>query len=253
MIYRSKELERQIPKIQKQIKQLPKGKLICARNGQYYKWYRRIDQKTVYLPKAETEMAKQLARKKYLEHLLEDMKKEKYVIQFYLKHYPHFPKSNELLKNEEIRNLLKDYFQPLNEQAELWCKEEYEKNTLYPEHLIHLSSSGNFVRSKSECMIDTLLFVNKIPFRYECALQLGEAKVYPDFTIQHPKTGEIYYWEHFGMMDNPEYAQKAFSKQHLYSSYGIIPSHQLIITYETKDRPLNSSEIEKVIHNFFYR
>ena len=251
MIYRSKELERQIPKIQKQIKQLPKGKLICARNGQYYKWYRRIDQKTVYLPKAETEMAKQLARKKYLEHLLEDMKKEKYVIQFYLKHYPHIPKSNELLKNKEIRNLIEDYFQPISEQAELWCKEEYEKNTLYPEHLIHLSSSGNFVRSKSECMIDTLLFVNKIPFRYECALQLGEAKVYPDFTIQHPKTGEIYYWEHFGMIDDPAYYQKMVAKMRTYITHGICPSVQLIMTYETQACPLSMEMIEKTIVFYF--
>ncbi len=53
------------------------------------------------------------------------------------------------------------------------------------------------------------------------------------------------------MMDNPQYAQKAFAKQQLYTSYGIIPSHQLIVTYETKKRPLDSSEIERVIKNYF--
>lgn len=251
MIFRSSELERQIKELQKQIKKLPKGKLLCARNGKYYKWYRRIGQRTMYLPKKEREVAKQLAWKKYLEHLLEDKIKEKYAIQFYLNHYPNSPKSEEVLKRAEIRNLLSDYFKPISEELEQWCKDKYEKNKSYPERLVHLSSSGNIVRSKSECMIDTMLFLNKIPFRYECALELGEAKVYPDFTIRHPKTGKIYYWEHFGMMDNPEYVQNAFAKQQLYTTYGIVPSHQLITTYETKERPLDSSEIEKVIKNYF--
>ena len=251
MLFRSSELEKQIKELKRQIKGLPNGKLICARNGKYYKWYRTVGQKTMYLPKKNRELAQKLARKKYYEHLLEDKIKEKYAIQFYLNHYPNSPKSEEILKKEEIRNLLNDYFKPTSEEAEQWIREKYEKNTLYPERLIHLSSSGNMVRSKSECMIDTMLFMNKIPFRYECALEIGEIKVYPDFTIMHPKTGKIYYWEHFGLMDNPEYAQKAFSKQQLYTSCGIIPTHQLIITYETKERPLDSSEIERVIENYF--
>ena len=251
MLLRLSELEQQIKEMQRQIQTLPKGKLICAKNGRYNKWYRRIGQKTVYLPKNNREIAQQLARKKYLENLLEDKCKEKTAIQFYLNHYPNSPKSENILKNEEIRNLLEDYFIPSTEEAERWGKEKYEKNTLYPEYLVHQSSSGNLVRSKSECMIDTMLFINKIPFRYECAIELGEAKVFPDFTIMHPKTGKIYYWEHFGLMDNPEYAHKAFLKQELYVSYGIVPTHQLIITYETKDRPLDSNEIEKIIKNYF--
>lgn len=251
MLFRHSELERQIQEIQKQIRKLPEGKLICARNGKYYKWYRRIGKKTKYLPKKEYEVAKQLAWKKYLEHLLEDKNKEKYAIQFYLNHYPNSPKSEEVLKSAEIRNMLSDYFVPVTEELEQWCKNEFEKNKSYPEHLVHLSSSGNLVRSKSECMIDTLLFVNKIPFRYEALLELGDIKVYPDFTIRHPKTGKIYYWEHFGLMDNPQYVQKAFAKQQLYTTFGIIPTHQLIVTYETKEQPLDSNEIERVIKSYF--
>ena len=43
---------------------------------------------------------------------------------------------------------------------------------MHPEHLICKSISGNMVRSKSEMMIDMLLFQHRIPFRYECALVL---------------------------------------------------------------------------------
>lgn len=127
----------------------------------------------------------------------------------------------------------------------------YEHNTKYKEQLIHKTSSGNLVRSKSEAMIDMFLYMNRIPFRYECALQLGDTTLYPDFTIRHPQTGELYYWEHFGRMDDPFYYKNVFSKLHLYTSHGIIPSIHLITTYETKENPLSSEIIEKIIEHYF--
>jgi len=68
-----------------------------------------------------------------------------------------------------------------------------------------LICARNHNRYKSEVFIDMALFTNNIPFRYECALELGHSTLYPDFTIRHPKTGEICYWEHFGLMDDPSY------------------------------------------------
>lgn len=127
----------------------------------------------------------------------------------------------------------------------------YERSLQYPEKLIHKSASGNIVRSKSEALIDTLLYINKIPFRYECILQLGTSSIYPDFTIIHPQTKEIYYWEHFGMMNNPDYQIKTISKLQLYFSHGIIPTIQLITTYETKDQPLTYDVVDKIIHDYF--
>ena len=96
-----------------------------------------------------------------------------------------------------------------------------------------------------------MLFVNKIPFRYECELQLGEIFIYPDFTIRHPKTGEIYYWEHFGRMDDSKYNKNVPSKLQLYISNGIIPSIQLITTYETIENPLSSEKVESLIREYF--
>ena len=96
-----------------------------------------------------------------------------------------------------------------------------------------------------------LLYTHKIPFRYECALQIGEIKLYPDFTIRHPKTGAVYYWEHFGLMDNSVYAQNAYTKLQLYTSHGIIPSIQLITTFETKENPINSDIVLKIIKHYF--
>ena len=96
------------------------------------------------------------------------------------------------------------------------------------------------------------LWKYKIPFRYECILQLDDIFIFPDFTIRHPETGEVFYWEHFGMMDNPNYSKKVVSKLQLYISNGIIPSIQLITTYETKDTPLSVElVVEKIVEHYF--
>lgn len=100
-------------------------------------------------------------------------------------------------------------------------------------------------------MIDMFLYTNHIPFRYECALSLGETTIFPDFTILHPKTGDIYYWEHFGRMDEPSYYKNVAPKLQLYISHGIIPSINLITTYETQNNPLSSEIIDKIIHYYF--
>ena len=75
--------------------------------------------------------------------------------------------------------------------------------------------------------------------------------MYPDFTIKHPKTGKIYYWEHFGRMDDPKYAQNAISKLESYIKNGIIPDIDLISTYETKEHPLDYEMIEKIVKEYF--
>lgn len=109
----------------------------------------------------------------------------------------------------------------------------------------------NGYESKEELIIDQLLFVYQIPYRYECKLVIGDVTLYPDFTIIHPKTGKMFYWEHFGMMDNQKYSQKAFSKLEIYCENGIIPSINLITTFETTDFPLDAVKVENIIKQYF--
>ena len=75
--------------------------------------------------------------------------------------------------------------------------------------------------------------------------------MYPDFTIRHPKTGEFYYWEHFGLMDVAEYRQKVSFKFSLYMEHGIYPNRQLITTYESTDEPFGANQIEKILNQYF--
>lgn len=253
MLSESLRLDIQITQLKEQLKALPKGKLVCTRNQNRYKWYQSDGHKCTYIPKKNHQLAKQLAIKKFLTLSLEDSISEKRAIQYYLNHHhTDTGKANRLLtENSEFKNLLASHFTPLSKELADWTNVDYPRNPKYPEQLLHKSSSNNLLRSKSEAMVDMILHTKKIPFRYECILQLGEITLYPDFTIRHPKTGQFYYWEHFGMMDHPVYSKKVASKLDLYISHGIIPSIHLITTYETQENPLSFEVINKLVEHYF--
>lgn len=132
-----------------------------------------------------------------------------------------------------------------------WCNSPFEHNRYKTEALVHQTISGQSVRSKSESLIASELFLNNIPFRYECILNLGDRIMFPDFTIRHPVTGEYYYWEHFGMMDKPDYARSTIDKLNSYVEHGIIPSINLITTYETSNHPITQLKIANVVKEYF--
>ena len=94
--------------------------------------------------------------------------------------------------------------------------------------------------------------MNKIPYRYESKLDLGSFGIYyPDFTIYHPRQLRLYYWEHFGRIDDEEYAHKAYRKLEIYTRNGIIPSDNLIMTFETREMQLDPAIVEKVVRETF--
>lgn len=253
MLDERQRLEEQIRLLQLQLKDFPEGKLIIASNGKGNKWYQSDGHNPVYLSKKERQLAEKLAHKKYLSLQMKNMLHEKKAIDFYLRHHDSnaYQTEQSLINSPEYRELLAPSFTPLSQELNEWMNSPYEKSEKYPENLVNKTYSGNLVRSKSEAIIDMFLWKYKIPFRYECILQLDDIFIFPDFTIRHPETGEVFYWEHFGMMDNPNYSKKVLSKLQLYISNGIIPSIQLITTYETKENPLSSEVVEKIVEHYF--
>ena len=174
-------------------------------------------------------------------------------LELYLKHHNKNTGYSEKLlnKNSEYVKLLMPIFKPLSQELDDWMHDPYQGNLVHSENLIHRTPAGHFVRSKSEALIDTFLYKNNIPYRYEAPLQIGKNTIYPDFTIRHPITGKWYYWEHLGMMDNPSYAQSSANKLHLYITNGFIPNINLIITCETTQHPLCVDDIENILHQYF--
>lgn len=253
MISESQQLGQKIDSIYSQLRHYPDGNIICTRNGTHYKWYHSNKSNFTYIPKKKRDFAEQLAAKKYLSLLLKELIQEKEAIDSYLRlHSDKIPQSEELLLDTSaFQELLAPYFRSFSQELADWADTPYDHNKKYPEKLIFKSSSGHMVRSKSETIIDMLLYINKIPFRYECALALSNTTIFPDFTIRHPKTGNFFYWEHFGMMDNPEYCHHAYSKLELYAANGIYPSINLITTYEIQKKPLDPDTVQKIIEDYF--
>lgn len=210
-------IQLEIHNLQEQINNLPEGKLICAHGKNCFKWFISDGHKKEYLPKKERVLAEKLAAKKYLLLKLEELTIQKEAIESYLSHdLSKLGQADRLLiQHLGFQNLLKSHFQPISQELSEWMNSPYEKNKTYPEYLIHKTNAGIHVRSKAEAMIVQILYSNQIPFRYECALYLGNTVFYPDFTIRHPITGETYYWEHFGKMDDESYVRKTYSKLQL--------------------------------------
>ena len=88
----------------------------------------------------------------------------------------------------------------------------------------------------------------KIPFRYEAKLELGNNVYYPDFTIKHPKSGEVFYWEHFGMMDDLEYNIDYHRKIEEYEKHGIVPWDNLIMTFSYTKDGIDGRMVDAMIH-----
>ncbi len=132
----------------------------------------------------------------------------------------------------------------------IWQQEVYQKNPYNPEGLIHRTQSGALVRSKSEAIILELLESYNVPYRYEAHLQLDGNNLYPDFTILSPRTHEIVYWEHFGMMDDPKYYASMERKLKIYRECNILQWVNLLVTFETQKCPLDGPTVKNIIRAF---
>ncbi|MDO5521033.1 MAG: ATPase [bacterium] len=245
-------IETKINYLEDQIKELPSGSFVSTKNGKYYKYYQREENRLTYLGKEKQDIARKLALKKYLTSQLKELRHERLALTMYLNHHKeNLRETNQQFANPPYQTLLSSYFISYPQDARQWAHELYERNPKNPEQLIHKSISGNMVRSKSEAMIDMALYQAQIPYRYEAELILSGVTLFPDFTVRHPKTGQLIYWEHFGMMDNPSYSKNVYNKLQLYTANNLIPSIDLITTFETSDHPLSPDLIQKTIEYYF--
>jgi energy-coupling factor transporter ATP-binding protein EcfA2 len=119
-------------------------------------------------------------------------------------------------------------------------------------HLLHRTSRGEFVRSKSELAIAEKLHGMGITYVYEQQLQLGGQTRWPDFTITDEDSGITYYWEHLGMLSDPQYEARWLVKRAAYLAADIRPIEEeaggdaLIETTETAGTGLDMMEIERL-------
>lgn len=253
MLVQSQRLEAEIKATKELLKTFPEGEFFSFKNGKFYKWFYRIGKDRRIVKKEELKFAEKMAKKKFYSYKLAVIENEKMAIDAYLKNYNTKLQSPDTLldDNSNYKELLAPYFTSFSKEILDWMNAPYKRNPKYPEKLTHKTVNGLMVRSKSEAMIAKLLYLNKIPFRYECELTLGDKIVYPDFTIIHPKTGKIIYWEHFGLMDRVDYCAHSCTRYEDYVMNGYVPFVHLIFTYETLENPFSIEDAEMYIKKYF--
>lgn len=134
--------------------------------------------------------------------------------------------------------------------AEQWLSNSPKYQNPYPIQFAIQTENHEMVRSKSEKIIADKLKMAGVPYIYEKPLQIGKKYKYPDFTVLNKRTRQEYYWEHMGLIDQPDYFKTAMNKIETYSQNQIWLGKNLIITYETTDTSLNVEWIEQIIEEY---
>src|SRR5262249_53291529 len=111
-------------------------------------------------------------------------------------------------------------------------------------HLIHRTATGVLVRSKSEVIVADTLTRLGISYEYERRLDAkgkpGDFRL-PDFTVA--LEGDVFYWEHLGMLSVPSYRESWERKKAWYGANGILA--QLVTSEDGPDGSIDASEIER--------
>lgn len=236
-------------KVKQELVSAPEGGLRLGKSRgktQYFR-YTREDGKQ-YITKENQGLAQMLAQKDYNEKVLQYTEKSIKLINKLLEEYEDDKLEKIYLSEHPMRQTLIAPVEPTyNQRVEKWLAAPMSGKGFIEEAAIIMTNGGVRVRSKSEKIIADYFESVGIQYKYECPLYLKPyGIIYPDFTFMSKYTSEEIYWEHEGMMDNPEYSRSAIQKIELYEKNGILPGQNLILTYEYSTSSVNM-EIVKML------
>ena len=112
----------------------------------------------------------------------------------------------------------------------------------YPEKLIHRTTTGELVRSKSEVIVANVLTELGLDYKYEEPLEVAPHNFrLPDFTIYYK--GKTFYWEHLGMLYVESYKNEWEQKKKWYNNNKLI--NQLVTSQDGADGSIDSRTIRE--------
>ena len=232
-----------------QIIKSPKGNLLVRKSkGRYMQCY--VNGK--YVPKKNIVNVKALAQREYDEKLLKEIDSRIDKVNALVEYY-----SEDLISH--IYNSFSESKQSLISPIEM-SDEDYinhwlsatncEANT-FPIQGNIFTEKGEHVRSKSEKIIADKLYKEGVPYIYEPELILNNhRKIYPDFKVLNVRLRTEFYFEHMGMMDNPEYSEKAIEKINTYEKNGFWAGQNILYTFETKDHIPDANILNQMINTY---
>lgn len=242
-------------KLKTQKNTLPGHLRIEQKNGgrriQFYHCTSTAYPRGAYIPGSQAAIAGKLAQKDYDAKLIKQLQRQLAILEKLLKISE--SRITELYSKlcPARQRLITPVTLTDSQYIEAWQSVTWEPRAFAADSTAFFTAHGEQVRSKSEVIICETLTRCGVPYRYEYPLELKHhGTFHPDFLCLNVRTRQEFFWEHFGMMDDPEYSTNAAGKLSLFAENNIFPGRNLIITMETKDCPLNPRHIEKLIKEF---
>lgn len=125
------------------------------------------------------------------------------------------------------------------------------------EGLVHRTSTGVAVRSKSELLVYEALRRAGFEPDYERPLTLAGVTRYPDFTIADEISGRLVYWEHLGMLEREDYRRGWECKLEWYRANSILPAVEgggengmLVTSQESSTAGFDLARIDEQIRKY---
>lgn len=252
------EIENMIMKLKKSINNytgLPEGSIRVTASGGGQKQYfykAKGSLNEIYVPSKNRDFLAKMIQRDYEKRSLEKLVEMEKRLDAFLKKY------DPMAIKKMYTNLCegrKAFVKPLvlsdKEYVQNWMEEHQGEQNPFPEKGLYETEQGEFVRSKSEKIIADTLFKMQVPYRYETRVKLyGNRYAYPDFTCLNVRLRKTMYWEHLGLLGDGDYANKNFGKIENYEHHGIYIGDSLILSFETQERPLMTSDIRRKIELF---
>lgn len=236
-------------------KTMPAGHLRIAQNTgtrhpQFYHFTSTDHSNGSYLPHSKMAFIKKLAQKDYDQKLINQLRIQIKTLEKYLTKCD--GKIEQLYsKLPPIRQQLITPATLTNEQyIEEWRSETWQGLAFSEDSQDFYTANKERVRSKSEVIIADTLKRYGIPYKYEYPLEFGGITFHPDFLCLNVHTRQEFIWEHFGMMDCPDYLEKAIQKIRVYNENKYYLGKNLIITMETKINGIKTQQLERLIETY---
>lgn len=243
--------------------------------------------KQVYVRKTDKDRLSRLATRYYERKLKKAAQKEKSQIDRCLETLSKDSESSDIARvSEKIPEEIRKNVTFSELTGDGYARKWQEGNSVVKKRRTHKQDDyhkfktlhGDYVASKSEVIIADRLFVKGIPFHYEVAFTpeatvdltrpvynefgmiagyevigfspFDEDTLHPDFYVLNTRTRKAYFWEHLGMMDDPDYCKKNFNRFMRILDAGYIIGEDLIVTHEDKRHPLKTEEIDRIIEKY---
>ena len=254
------ELKDALLKVKKRLENAPPGHLKLSRKKNHTEFYhitQRGATRGSYISKKDHPLTSRLAQKEYDTRLLKELPKEIRALEIFLKQTGHLSKLQKIYDSlcPERRALTTPLTLTKEQFAAQWKAVTWNGRAFPDDATCLHTANGETVHSKSEVIIADTLHRMGIPYRYEFPLKIrkqqGQTSIfYPDFLCLNLRTRQELYWEHFGLMSKPEYANNAIGKINLYAKNGLFPGKNLIITFESEEEKFDTQIIEKMIQTY---